>query len=363
MPVPSASITAWRGAAAPRRSGARRAPRRWRRCPPSTGSPSRSAHQVARRARRRAAGARTTRHARLRLDQRGDPEAHAVDVGRGRAHLLDGLDDDVERLLRGRRRATVRCTRWWTTSSSSTTPPSSFVPPASMPMTRLAAWPDDIQGAMADSPSAARPNTRSTGHAASAAAGSARGGDSTACASAGAQAAANASRASRERRGITPGRVLKWVALGVVGLAAPRRSSSSWSAPRPRRACRDSAERALVERRQPADRQHDPRARLRRARRATRSTRARAAPRGPTRSCSCTPPSAACGKPLDPARHRRRHPWPRHAEDQRRLRARRAAADDRDRRGVHGQRPEINHLIEVDFKDFPKFIDALGGIT
>ena len=31
----------------------------------------------------------------------------------------------------------VRCTLWWTTSSSSTTPPRSFVPPASMPITRL----------------------------------------------------------------------------------------------------------------------------------------------------------------------------------------------------------------------------------
>ena len=38
---------------------------------------------------------------------------------------------------RGRAPRQVRCTRWWTTRPSSTTPPRSFVPPASIPITRL----------------------------------------------------------------------------------------------------------------------------------------------------------------------------------------------------------------------------------
>ena len=38
-----------------------------------------------------------------------------------------------------------------------------------------------------------------------------------------------------------------------------------------------------------------------------------------------------------------------------------AGADDRDGRGFLGNDLEINHVIEVDFEDFPELIDALGG--
>ncbi len=66
-------------------------------------------------------------------------------------------------------------------------------------------------------------------------------------------------------------------------------------------------------------------------------------------------PAAAGGRrrqraALDPARHGRRHPRPRGEQDQRRLRARRPGAGDRDRRGLprhRGQPPRRGQLREL----------------
>ena len=66
--------------------------------------------------------------------------------------------------------------------------------------------------------------------------------------------------------------------------------------------------------------------------------------------------------PLDPARHGRRHPRPRPRQDQRRLRATAAPAlaikTVEQYLGI-----DVNHIVEVNFENFPAFIDALGGIN
>src|ERR687897_492505 len=109
----------------------------------------------------------------------------------------------------------VRRTLWWTTISSSTTPPSSLVPPASMPITRRGGMAVDIQrGVNNPTPGPpeykgyrARPRPRAGGGALDALrnrlARFRRDDDG------------DRPQTPREKRPITPGRVLKWVALAI----------------------------------------------------------------------------------------------------------------------------------------------------
>ena len=87
----------------PRRCGPRRASTRSRRCPPPPAArAARSSDRgTARRPGRQVV--RPARYARLRLHQCRHAEADRLDVGCGRPHLLDGVREDVERLLLGPR--------------------------------------------------------------------------------------------------------------------------------------------------------------------------------------------------------------------------------------------------------------------
>ena len=97
---------------------------------------------------------------------------------------------------------------------------------------------------------------------------------------------------------------------------------------------------------------------------ASRSTRAPVGTRlGRTRSCSCTPSLRERAQAVDPARRRDEIPGHGARQDQRRLRVGGPALTIRDGGGVPRNGLEINHLVEVDFADFPAFIDSLGGIT
>ena len=142
----------------------------------------------------------------------------------------------------------------------------------------------------------------------------------------------------RDRPPITPGRVLKWVALAIAGwlllsLVLFLISAQTQDGVSP------ETERALSEQRQPLHRQQHPRARLRRAHRATRST---SPSPGPGRSDTIMLVHSAFGsvrKLSIPRDVEVEVPGPRDQQDQRRLRARRAGAHDRDGGVVPRQRP------------------------
>ena len=148
---------------------------------------------------------------------------------------------------------------------------------------------------------------------------------------------ATASRASPASAPDHPGRVVKWIALAVVGWLLLSLVAVHGQRPAPGGRVRAGRARA-VERGQPAHRQHDPRARLRRAHRRLDRRVAERAPPAPTRSCSCTPRFGGVRKLSIPRDSFAEIPGHGAAEDQRRLRARRAGAHDRDGRVLPGQR-------------------------
>ncbi len=119
----------------PRRRGARRGPRGWRRCRRTP---------AARAA--RPSLARTAMSAQRQVDRHhpcpvrssirhGIPKPTAsISSARGVLDLAHDLRRGVRAVRPGSSPATPRCARWWTPKSSSTSPASSFVPPMSTPM-------------------------------------------------------------------------------------------------------------------------------------------------------------------------------------------------------------------------------------
>ena len=270
--------------------------------------------------------------ARPRDPQRRDPEAHRVGLGRRRARLLDGLDHGVEHVPALGRLRHSRCTRWCTASPSSTTPPSSFVPPASNPITRLRPSPDDIHRGCR--PAARRPagvQGLSLGRGLLDGLQASRPGPQLREAARRRASASAATSRSPASRADPP------AALAADPQVARFRASVAWlllslvlffvSAGSRRRVRRDRG--GALERRQPAHRQHDPRARLRQAPEGHRAGCRRPGPR--RRSCSCTSAFGSVRK-LSILRDRRPRSPATAAEDQRRVRARRRRADDRDGR-------------------------------
>ena len=168
-------------------------------------------------------------------------------------------------------------------------------------------------------------------------------------------------RAARARLGSRPGGCSSGSRSRSPAGWCSRSSCSSISA-QSRTASSDDTEGGALGRRQPADRQHDPRARLRRAhRRLDRRDRRPARP-APTRSCSSTPGSAACASSRSRATPSPRSPAtaPRRSTPPSRSAAPALMIETVE--GFIGNGVEINHMIEVDFEDFPELIDALGGI-
>ena len=162
-------------------------------------------------------------------------------------------------------------------------------------------------------------------------------------------------RAARDH----PGRVLKWVALAIAGwllLSLVLFLISAQTQDGVSRRGRGGA----VERRQPPDGQHDPRARLRRADRGLD----RRVPAGPGRADSIMLLHVGLGsvRKLSILRDSLAEIPGHGSEDQRRLRVRRPALMIETVEGFLGNGLEINHLVEVDFENFPELIDALGGI-
>ena len=94
------------------------------------------AHQVAERHVVERQVIRPQRHARAASTRAGMPKPTALTSGDA-ARTSSTASTKISSVSWRSAPRQVRCTRWWTTRSSSTTPPSSFVPPASIPMTRL----------------------------------------------------------------------------------------------------------------------------------------------------------------------------------------------------------------------------------
>ena len=322
----------------PLRSGPRRAEPRWRRCPPPP---------AARAARSSGRGSGTSSSGRwvdqretpvVPLHQRGDAETHRGHLWSRRAHLFDGLDKDVERLLLGRTPRQILWTRWWTTRSSSTTPPKSLVPPASIPITRV--------GGMAGryTEGGERSHSRPSGSpgiqgvpVAQAPAQPPRGRHRLRLPEAATQPRQGRRARPRHARSqrITPGRVLKWLALAVLGWLVLSFALFMISA-QIQDGVSDEAERALSAEGQPDDRQHDPRARLRRPDRRI-DRRQPAGPLARRHDHARPRRTRERAQALDPARHRGRGPRSRHQQDQRGLCPRGPGADDRDGRELPRQ--------------------------
>ena len=143
-------------------------------------------------------------------------------------------------------------------------------------------------------------------------------------------------RPPREKRPITIGRVLKWVAIAVASLApAVARPVPDQRADPGGRLARDRAR--AVEQGQPLQREQHPRARLRRPE-GRLDRRVPVRPR-PLRHDHARPRRLRQrAQALDPARRRGERPRPRRQQGERRLRARRRRAHDPDARGVPRQR-------------------------
>ena len=138
----------------------------------------------------------------------------------------------------------------------------------------------------------------------------------------------------RPRKRISPWRILRWVLAALVVWVVLSGVLFMVSAQIQRGDLKDEVGPQLERRPLSADRrEHDPRARLRRPLRRPRRTRLR---RPEPLGLDHAPADRRRRQrvALDPARHGRRHPRPRHEQDQRRLRARRPRARDPDRQGV-----------------------------
>ena len=336
IPVPSETITTWRAPVARAAPGTPPARDALPSLSTTTGRPSRSLIRSRKRHVLERQVVAPARHARLPLDERRDPEAHGLDVRGRRAHLLDRVQEDVERLLAVRSPPhPVHAVMHHQVLVDDTAEQlrAARVDPDHPPW-----WHGrvDIQRGVNERTPALR-TARSTTSTAPASDGLRALAISTRS-SAGCRAAAATSRRGRRasKRQITPGRVAKWIALAIAGwlllsLALFLISAATQPGVSPRRRAR-----ALL-RRQPAHRQHDPRAGLRPAHGRV-DRRERSGP-GPLRHDHARPRLARQrAQALDPARRRGRGPGPRHQQDQRRLRAGRPRADDRDRRVLPRQR-------------------------
>ena len=168
-------------------------------------------------------------------------------------------------------------------------------------------------------------------------------------------------RPPREGRGITPGRVVAWIAGAVVAWLALSLVLFMVSA---------ALEDGVSERTEQAlsgggnflSGSNDPRARLRRAQgRLDRRVPGRR-PRAPTRSCSCTPAFGGVRKLSIPRDAEAEIP----GHGTQKINAGYAlggpALTIHTVESYLGNGLKINHVIEVDFENFPEFIDALGGI-
>ena len=230
MPVPSRTIAAWsRPAAAPWRCSASNAT--FASLSTCTGKPEPLAHEVAERdtlerkvrgprARRRSPG-RPGPGSRSPPPPRREPPRGSPPLPRRRCRASPG----------GRRRATSDAPGGAPQAPRPRRRRAASCHPRRRRLHASAAWPDDIQGLVNDPPRArptpAPPNTTSTGRVAGRRAACRAEAISTRSGS-GSRASASASRAEPgERRGITPGRVLKWIALAVPDGCCSRSCCSS----------------------------------------------------------------------------------------------------------------------------------------
>ena len=245
-----------------------------------------------------------------------------------RANLLDGADEDVERLLRGRLRARSGGPGGGPPGPRRPRPPGASCP-LRRPRSRAeAAWPDDIQRGC-EQPESWRPPEYKVYRSRRKALRSRRQ-DLDALKPPAGPRAAMRERAgqSREQRrsppgGCSSGSPWRWSA------GCCSRWCSSWSAPRSRSGVSARGRARAAGRRKPPHRQHDPRARAPTPhRRLDRRDPGRARPRRLDHARARLPRERA--QAVDPARHRGRDPRPGHQQDQRRLRVRRPGADDRD---------------------------------
>src|SRR5256714_188006 len=261
---------------------------------------------------------------------------------------------------------TVRCARWWTCCSASTAPASTFVPPRSTPITQSAAMSATIHGPMADDPGrregAGGPSgppeyklyrSRPRWFKAPGRAGE-PGFDEL-------RESRRADREGRPRKPITPGRVVKWVAIAIgvwIGLSlvlfliSAQIEQSNVS---------DQAKSAL-----------DGGFPLT----SGSNILVLGSDARPGKARDCT--TSGCGAPRSDtimlmrvgAGHSARLPIPRdtivaipgHGRDK--INAAYAIGGPaltittvKDYLGI-----KVNHLVEVNFNNFPEFIDALGGI-
>ena len=338
MPVPSSDHAPRAAARRAAPTGARRAARRSRRCPPrpagraarssgrGTGTPSSG----------RCVDQRVTPVA--LLHQGRDPEAHRDHVRSRRPDLLDGLDEDVERLLAVR--STPRPMHPVVDHEILVDDPAEQLRAprvdADYPPWRHGRTIYRGRERSPHRPSDPGPPEYNVYRSRRRPPGELGGGGDLERLRSGSALPRREPHQPGERRGITPGRVLKWVAVAVVAWLLLSLVLFLVSA-QTEEGVSDSAKQRALERGAASLRQQHPRARLRRAHRRVD----RRVPAGPVaRRHDHARPLGLRQRTqaVDPARLLRRDPGPRRPEDQRRLRAGRAGADDPDRRGVHGQR-------------------------
>ncbi len=350
----------------PRRSGARRRPPRWRRCrPPPAGRGARSSGRAKRHDRRSAGGSTRPRRRRPESTSDGTPSPIGLDLGGRPADLLDGVRDDRRASRRDRPRAKSGAPGGGPRGPRRRHPPSSFVPPASTPITR--------RGGMAgrytqvrERPATGRPpGLQGLPVAPQALRCAAAGGRPPAAPRALAQArrswragAANAGTPTS----ISPGAIIRWAIFAVVGwivlslvlfmVSAQLEGGVDAEAEAALSGGSNffTGSTVLVLGSDQRDGRLD------------RPEPERALPRR-TRSCSCTRPSEACVSSRSRATLRPTSPATATQKINAAYALGGAALTIETVEAFLGNGLEINHLIEVDFQDFPAFIDALGGMT
>ena len=347
MPVPSVSSSASAAPlAAPARASASSA--QFASLSTTTGRSSRSLHQVAERARRERQVNALERHRAVAVHQRGDPEAHCLGLRRRRASASSTTSTNRSSTSW---RSVPRHSRWSAVVHGELRRPrrrpAASCLPRRCPTTRLWAMTGRYTPRMAERPPdkprvqglslAARPLRPAR---------RARATRSPSCArrlgagrSASATTEQRAAQSAAGPRAAVASRVLKWVAIAVGawlllsfvlfmvsaqiqdGVLRGDRAGARRAAA----ACSPASTILVLGSDQRAEDTLEPGAAG--AARARRQHPADA--RRPRLGAEA----------LGPARHAGRHPGSRHAEDQRGVRVRRRAADDRDGRGVPRQRP------------------------